>query len=252
MVAARRDSCSASKYHSQADGVCDARDAADREHRRPGLDRHRAPAHGRVADEDDRALRRVDLVAVERERGMADDHDVRLLVPERLLGVLLDDVVARGQRAVGVDPEGVDAERPAQRLPVHAGDGDRLDLGDAQHGVRLRPSPKRYQRAPAALPRPEETAPSNKGLHPPTGCLQVWRGRGVTLLRSPGRAGGQRGVSIARAQASRSRALELPSPSPIELSGIGTGRRVARSISTAVCVPVTISSSSGSLTAATS
>ena len=93
--------------------------------------------HLRVADEDDGALRRVDLLAVERERGVADDHDVRLLVPERLLGVLLDDVVADGGRGVGVDPERVDPERAAQRLPLHAGDGDRLDLGDPDDGIRL-------------------------------------------------------------------------------------------------------------------
>jgi hypothetical protein len=58
------------------------------------LDRDGGAPHLRVADEDDGALRRVDLLAVERERGVADDHDVGLLVPERLLGVLLDDVLA--------------------------------------------------------------------------------------------------------------------------------------------------------------
>ena len=114
-----------------------AGDAADREHGRAGLDRDGVAPNLRVADEDDRALRRVDLLAVERERGVADDHDVRLLMPERLLGVLLDDVVADRGRGVGVDPEGVDAERPAQRLPLHAGDGDRLDLGDPDDGVGL-------------------------------------------------------------------------------------------------------------------
>ena len=68
--------------------------AADREDGRARLDRDRVAAHRRVADEDDGAVRRVDLGAVERERRVARDHDVGLLVPERLLGVLLDDVVA--------------------------------------------------------------------------------------------------------------------------------------------------------------
>ena len=68
---------------------------------------------------------------------MADDHDICLLMPERLLGVLLDDVIADRGSGVGVDPERVDAERATQRLPLHAGDGDRLDLGDPDDGVRL-------------------------------------------------------------------------------------------------------------------
>ena len=78
--------------------------AADREHRRPGLDRDRVSPHRRVADEDHRAVRRVDLLAVERERGLARDDDVGLLVPERLLGVLLDDVLARRSRVYALIP----------------------------------------------------------------------------------------------------------------------------------------------------
>ena len=79
--------------------MCTPGHAADREHGGAGLDRDGVAPHLRVADEDDGALRRVDLLAVERERGVADDHDVRLLMPERLLGVLLDDVVADRGRA---------------------------------------------------------------------------------------------------------------------------------------------------------
>ena len=82
--------------------------------------------HRRVADEDHRAVRGIELLAVERERGLARDDDVGLLVPERLLGVLLDDVVA-GARRVRVDAERVDAERPPDRLPADARDRDRLD-----------------------------------------------------------------------------------------------------------------------------
>ena len=67
--------------------------AADREHGRARLLGARVALHRRVAEEDERARGRVDLLAVERERRAAGDDDVELLVAEPLLGVLLDDVL---------------------------------------------------------------------------------------------------------------------------------------------------------------
>ena len=96
---------SASKYHSQADGRVDARDAADREHascraRRPTACRRTDGSRTKTTV----PLRRVDLVAVEREGRVARDDDVGLLVAERLLGVLLDDVLAGVRRVYALIP----------------------------------------------------------------------------------------------------------------------------------------------------
>ena len=76
---------------------------------------------------DDRPRGRVVLLAVEREGRPAGDDDVHLLVAEPLLGVLLDDVLARACD-VRVRPERLDAQRPAKRLPVDACGEDRLEL----------------------------------------------------------------------------------------------------------------------------
>ena len=95
------------------------------------------PAHGGSRTKTTVPFGASSVDAVERERRMARDDDVDLLMPERLLGVLLDHVIACRARAVRVDAERVDAERPAQRLPEHAGSGDRLDLRQPQHRVGL-------------------------------------------------------------------------------------------------------------------
>ena len=88
------------------------------------------------------------------------EHDVDLLVTEGLLGVLFDDVVAGGLADVGVDAEGLDAERPPDRLPVHACDGDRLIAEMSTDGGTDQPSAQRNGVA---------AGPSFEGLHPPSG-----------------------------------------------------------------------------------
>ena len=69
--------------------------AAEREHGRARLLGAGVALHLRVAEEDGRAGGHLDLLAVEDERGPAGEDDVELLVPEPLLVVLLDDVLAR-------------------------------------------------------------------------------------------------------------------------------------------------------------
>ena len=106
-----------------------ARDAADRDHRRSGLLRDRVAPLADVVEVDHRPGGRIDLLAVDREDGMPGVHEVDLLVPELLLGVLLDDLVARVRGRVGVDPEGRDAERLAHGLPdERAEHGNALDV----------------------------------------------------------------------------------------------------------------------------
>ena len=104
--------------------------AADGQHRGLGGGRDRVAPDLRVADEDDRARRRVDHLVVERERRSAREDDVDLLVPERLLRVLLDDGVPGVRRDVRVDSEGADVQRPTNRAPEEraADDRNRLDL----------------------------------------------------------------------------------------------------------------------------
>jgi hypothetical protein len=88
--------------------------AADGEDGRAVLERDGGSLRRRLADEDEAAGADVVLLAAEREARAAGDDDVHLLVPERLLAVLLDDVLAPVAR-VAVDPEGADAERPSDR-----------------------------------------------------------------------------------------------------------------------------------------
>ena len=90
---------SASKYHSQADGVYASPGLPPIASTVvPGSAALRVPSHGRVAEEDDRPGGRVERLAVELEGRPAGEHDVDLLVPEALLAVALDDVVARRSR----------------------------------------------------------------------------------------------------------------------------------------------------------
>ena len=74
---------------------------------------------------------------------MTRDHHVGLLVPQALLGVLLDDVITGGCGAVGVDPECVDPEGAPKRRPADACDRDLIALVDVQHRVGLRHVGKR-------------------------------------------------------------------------------------------------------------
>ena len=75
-------------------------------------------------------------LAVERERRVAADDDVQLLVPAGAaaglrLVVLLDDLVADALARVGVDAERADAEPAPHRMPDEAlGDRDRVELVD--------------------------------------------------------------------------------------------------------------------------
>ena len=86
----------------------------------PGSSAHRACARCGSSQVDERAGRRVDLLAVDREHRVARDDDVHLLVAERLLGVLLDHLVAGLRRRVRVHPERGDAERAADRASRRA------------------------------------------------------------------------------------------------------------------------------------
>jgi hypothetical protein len=87
-------------------------------------------SHLRVADEDDGARRGVHSLVVELEGRPAGKDDVDLFVPERLLRVLLDDVVPDSGRDVGVDSERADIERPPNGPPeeLSPDDRNRLDL----------------------------------------------------------------------------------------------------------------------------
>jgi hypothetical protein len=82
--------------------------------------------------EDHRPGRRVDLLARELEHGVTRHDHVELLVPSRAptgLVMGLDHEVALVVARVGVDPEGGDAERLADRLQDRAGDVDPLESG---------------------------------------------------------------------------------------------------------------------------
>ena len=95
--------------------------AADAEERRPGLVRHGAALHRRVAHEHERAGRRVHLLAVDGEGRVPGDDDVELLLPAVpvQLVVLLDDD-ARRDGDVRVDAERADVEEVANEVPVVA------------------------------------------------------------------------------------------------------------------------------------
>jgi hypothetical protein len=90
---------------------------ADHEHRRSRLGRDCAALRLRVADEDQRPRRRVELVAADGEGCVATDDDVQLLVP-RALVVLLDHDGAGLAGRPGVDPERLDPKRASDRRPA--------------------------------------------------------------------------------------------------------------------------------------
>src|SRR4029078_8477758 len=69
--------------------------AADGEHRRARLDRAGLSTRRRVAEKHDRPGGRIERVAVQLERGAAGEHDVHLLVTERLLLMALDHPLPR-------------------------------------------------------------------------------------------------------------------------------------------------------------
>jgi len=102
------------------------------------LDRAGVPTSRRVAEKHDRPGGRIERVAVQLERGAAGEHDVHLLVTERLLRMALDHLVARRIGGVGVHTEGLDSQGAADRPPAQAaGHGDRLHVRDAQTAPRL-------------------------------------------------------------------------------------------------------------------
>jgi hypothetical protein len=83
---------------------------AHREDGRVRLLRDRPTLCDRVADEDDRARRRVDLGSVDDEPGATRDHDVQLLVAGRRLVVFGNDRLAGLVRGPRVDAERLHAE----------------------------------------------------------------------------------------------------------------------------------------------
>jgi len=97
--------------------------------------------------EHDRPGRRVELLVVEGEDRATHEHDVDLLMSERLLGVLLDDLGPRVRRRVRVHSERADVEGSAHGTPEErpADDRDRLDLLEPhapppfRHGATLSP-----------------------------------------------------------------------------------------------------------------
>src|SRR4051794_8453820 len=102
---------------ARAGRPCLSGGAADGEDDRAVLGRAGAPLCRRVADEDSRATRCADLLAVDRERARALDHDVELLMTARArteLVVLADDGRALLGLVVGVHAERADLEVAAK------------------------------------------------------------------------------------------------------------------------------------------
>ena len=116
------------------------RRTAEAEHRRPRLRRHRVPVRRRIGDEHVSPRRRVVGVAVDRECRPAGRDEVQLLVGEvRILGVRLDDVLARLAGGVGVAAERAHPERHPDRMPGQApGAGNRLELVEVDDLRRAR------------------------------------------------------------------------------------------------------------------
>jgi hypothetical protein len=92
-----------------------ARPPADRQDGRARVERHRAPGRLGIAHEDDRARRRVHLLASDAEPRAARDDDVQLFVSGRLLVMLGDDRRARLVRRPCVDAEGLHAQAKPDR-----------------------------------------------------------------------------------------------------------------------------------------
>jgi hypothetical protein len=79
------------------------------------------------------------LVPVDREAGVAAQHEVNLLMAELVLGVLLDDRPADLTGGVGVHAEGVDPEAAADRPPDEpVGQLDPFELVDVRVDRGLR------------------------------------------------------------------------------------------------------------------
>ncbi len=156
-------------------------------------------------------------------------------------------------------PKASIAERPPERLPVHARDRDRLDhpgsvsteygsiIGQNLPAARSIERPSLDPRGtPIGAPGSLERGIASPGrVHT---C--VTGGEGSRRCGRPVLPGGRSGGS-------HELGSSLPSSSPHPLLGASPAPVCGSpgchgSISTTVCVPVTISSSSGSLTAATS
>ena len=183
---------------------------------------HAAP-HGWIADEDDRAVRRVDLLVVDREPRVPGDHDVR--PPDGPASSSVCDSTTWSparDRAVRVDPEGIDPERLAQGLPE-----DRRPRESARSPRR---SATEYALSPSAdrsTSRTPRSLHSIEGLRPPSGCLQLGEGEGsvAAAARYAGRPRNGQSEGDARDHSLRS----PPSNARIGCrtdSGISTGSRV--------------------------
>src|SRR5204862_5059493 len=92
--------------------------------------------------EDERAGRRVEILAVELEPGVAPQHDVELLggVLSFLL-VLRDETLAHGVGRPRVDAESRDAEVVPNGLQARLPVGELLDLVEMRDGAGHRASP---------------------------------------------------------------------------------------------------------------
>src|SRR5262249_22858325 len=78
------------------------------------------------------------LVAAHREARAAAEHEVDLLVLQRLLRMLFDDLAACLARGVGVDAERADVETPAHRVPDEpVGHLDRVQLVEVRDAHRV-------------------------------------------------------------------------------------------------------------------
>src|SRR5262249_16498431 len=106
---------------------------ANREDDRVGLAGVRRPLRTRIANQQDGAVRAVDLLAVDVEPRMPGDDDVELLVSGRDLLVLAGDRLLGLARPPGVDAERLDAEVLANRRPPPFV----LELGDVRSLIRL-------------------------------------------------------------------------------------------------------------------
>ena len=117
---------------------------ADRENSRPRY-RVRNLVLGR--EDHERARRGIELILARAKPRPAGDDDIELLVS---VLVLLDNQVTGLGTAIRIDPEGIDAERIPDRLPLQfaAQRGERLDLIQMEPLHDIEPSRPGFQACP--------------------------------------------------------------------------------------------------------